>query len=105
MLAFHRLTAPGRRLFSCASASAQAPQGGRDVLDGVRRELVHNARRGAHREGRGDPDVLQVTVVVVEAEQQRPHDSAGLVPPVAGDHAVGGALVLDLEHRPRTSGW
>ena len=40
--------------------------------------------------------------VVEQAEEQRPDVGAGtvLVPAEAGDDAVGGPLVLDLEHRP-----
>ena len=49
------------------------------------------------------PDVLQLAVGV-EPEQQRADQrlvvGRGLVPPKAGEHAVGGALVLDLEHHP-----
>ena len=60
------------------------------------RELL--ARR--HRERRRDADVVQHAVIVVEAEQQRADGVlAALVPAEAGDHAVGGARVLDLEHR------
>jgi hypothetical protein len=43
----------------------------------------------------------QRAVVLVEAEQQRSDCvRAALVHPIAGDHAVRGALVLDLEHHP-----
>src|SRR2546425_467163 len=52
-------------------------------------------------ERRGDADVVQCATVVVEAQQERadhrPH--AVLVPAEAGDHAVGCARVLDLDHR------
>ena len=43
---------------------------------------------------------MQHAVVVVEPEQQRADERvlAALVPAEAGDHAVGGALVLDLQH-------
>ena len=53
------------------------------------------------RERRGDADVVQRALVVVEPEQQRADQRAGalLVPAEAGDHAVGGAHVLHLEHR------
>ena len=46
------------------------------------------------------PDRRELPVVAVEAEQQRA-DRVGpaLVHAVAGDDAVGGALVLDLEHQ------
>jgi hypothetical protein len=49
------------------------------------------------RERRAHADAVQLTVVVVEPEQHRAHAVAALVHPVAGDHAVGRALVLDLE--------
>ena len=54
-----------------------------------------------HRERRRHADVVQRAVVVVEAEQQRADQLAGavLVPAEAGDDAVGGAHVLDLQHR------
>ena len=55
-----------------------------------------------HREGRGHPDVLELPVGVPQAEEQRADQRARpvLVPAEAGDHAVGGAGVLDLRHRP-----
>ena len=45
---------------------------------------------------------MELAVVVEQAEQQRADVRAGpvLVPAEAGDDAVRGALVLDLEHRP-----
>ena len=46
-----------------------------------------------------DADVVQATVVVVEAEQQRADALAVLVDAVPGHRAVGRALVLDLHHR------
>ena len=51
-----------------------------------------------HREGADDPDRAQAPVVV-EAEEERA-DRVGprLVDAVAGQHAVGGADVLDLRH-------
>jgi hypothetical protein len=52
------------------------------------------------------PDVLQVPLAVPQAQQQRADESsrAVLVPPEAGDDTVGGALVLDLGHRPLPRG-
>ena len=46
--------------------------------------------------------MVERALVVVQAEQQRAdvRARAVLVPAEAGDDAVGGALVLDLEHRP-----
>ena len=44
------------------------------------------------------PDVVQVAVVVEQAEEQRADAVAVLVPAEPGDHAVGRALVLHLRH-------
>ena len=46
-----------------------------------------------------DADVVQIAVVVVQPEQQRSDPVAVFVDAVAGDHAVGGALMLDLDQR------
>jgi len=45
---------------------------------------------------------MEVSVVVEEAQQKRSDVRSGpvLVPPEPRHHAVGSALVLDLEHRP-----
>src|SRR6185436_13782622 len=53
-----------------------------------------------HRERRRDAHVVQVALVVVEAEQERAEQRALalLVEAEACHHALGGALVLDLEH-------
>src|SRR5215472_15017235 len=58
------------------------------------------AHRGPER--RGDPDMVERVIVVIEAEQERADHRAGalLVPAEAGDHAVSRALVLHLDHRP-----
>src|SRR5436190_907532 len=70
-----------------------------------RRELLDQRAPRRHRERRRHADVVKDTRVVVEAEQERA-DCLGaallgaLVPAKAGDDAVGGARVLDLEHRP-----
>ena len=45
--------------------------------------------------------MVQHAALVVEAQKQRPHEAfTGLVPSKARDDAIGGAHVLDLEHRP-----
>ena len=47
------------------------------------------------------PTDASVAVIAVQPEQQRADRVvAGLVHAVARDHAVGGALMLDLEHHP-----
>src|SRR4051794_37255474 len=44
--------------------------------------------------------MLEDACIVVQAEQERADDAcAGLVPAKAGDDALGGARVLDLDHR------
>jgi len=54
-----------------------------------------------HRERADHPDARELARRPVEAEQQRADRVvAGLMRPVAGYDAVGGALVLDLEHDP-----
>ena len=52
-----------------------------------------------HRERADHPDRVELAISGVETQQQRadPVVSAG-VGAIAGDHAVGGALVLDLHH-------
>ena len=89
---------PGRPL--CLLVGPFAPRMLRQVVRDERLELGDEARPSGHRERRGDADVMQATVVVVESEEQRTHDPAALVPAEARDDAVGRALVLDLEHRP-----
>jgi hypothetical protein len=73
-----------------------------------RRELLDELGPTLGGEGRADPDVLQAAALVVQPEQQGPQQrlllARGLVQPVAGDHDVGGALVLDLS-MVRTFGW
>ena len=99
LVAFHRFGAPGMRPPSPASV------GGAPVAPGVigqgvglvRRHLGDELLAAGGGEAGGHPDVVQRAVVVVEAEQQRAHAVAALVGAVAGDHAVGGALVLHLQ--------
>ena len=65
-----------------------------------RRQFVSQLPAHRHREGRGDADVLQHAGVVVQAQQQRAHGILAVaVPAKARHHAIGGARVLDLEHR------
>src|SRR5262245_44552497 len=53
-------------------------------------------RRG---EAARDANMMQLSLRVVETEEQGP-DAALLVRSAAGDHAVGGTLVLHLAHHP-----
>src|SRR5205823_5011831 len=47
-----------------------------------------------------DADMLQRAGLIVESKEQRAHGVvSALVPAESGDHAVGGARVLDLDHR------
>ena len=65
-----------------------------------RLELFDQLLALLHRERRGHADVMQPSLVVEQSEQQRADDVGFLlVPAKTGDHAVGGARVLDLEHR------
>ena len=78
-----------------------APRVVGDVAD-QRLELLPQLGAPRRREAGRDPDVLELAVVVVQPEQQRADQRllgrGGLVLAVAGEHDVGGALVLDLEH-------
>ena len=105
-----RRTGPCRRSTgwsrSCA-ACARRPRARPSSTGGRRTSVtsgcssVNSSRRAGHREGADDADRGQHAAVVVQAEQQRADRvRAGLVHAVAGDHAVGGALVLDLAHHP-----
>src|SRR5262249_7214814 len=47
---------------------------------------------------RGEADVMQKAVVVIEPEQQRADHQFALIVPEAADHAVRTAVVLDLLH-------
>src|SRR6185369_4773276 len=81
-------------------AGPRAPRVIDDRVLAERRELFHQLLAHRHRERRGYADVLQHAAVVIEAEQQRPDSVlAALVPAESRDHAIGGANVLDLEHR------
>ena len=63
-----------------------------------RLQLLEELPTAIHREGADHPDVGE-HARVVEPEQERPDRiGAALVQPVPGHDAVGGALVLDLEH-------
>ena len=68
-----------------------------------RLELPHELLAHGHRERRGHADVLQLAAVIVEAEEQRADRVLTcLVPAEASHDAVGGARVLDLDHRALT---
>jgi hypothetical protein len=67
---------------------------------GERRELGQQLAPERSGERRGNPDVMQPSVIVVQAEQQRTDALTVLVDPVARHGALGGALVLDLHERP-----
>jgi len=66
-----------------------------------RRQLRHQLLAAFGRERPGDADVLERTVVVIEAEQERADHRARavLVPAESGDDAIGGARMLGLDHR------
>src|SRR5919198_913253 len=100
---------PGQVLLGVPAGDRARDPRGRDraeprvLLAGLRPvggQLVQQLPPPCHREGGGHADVLQPVLLVVEAEQQRADHRAALVPAEAGHHAVGGPLVLDLEHHP-----
>jgi len=64
-------------------------------------EQRHQLLADFHIERRRHADVMEIAMLVIETEQERADafTLAVLVPPEAGDDAVGGARVLDLEHR------
>ena len=80
------------------------PVAPRVLLDRAHQRLQLLDELGPARLGEAgaDADVLELALVVVEAEQeaaeQRPLGGGVLVLAVAGDDHVGGARVLDLEH-------
>src|SRR3954453_14903385 len=71
-------------------------------IDAQRRELFDQLLALRRGERRRHADVLQAPVIVVEAEEERADHRAGtvLVPAEAGDDAIGGARMFDLDHRP-----
>src|SRR5207253_662563 len=66
-----------------------------------RRQLEGELLAHRGRERRGDPDMVERVIVIVQAEQERADHRAGalLVPAEAGNHAISRALVLHLDHR------
>ena len=103
-MAFHRLTAPGRRWAAApgpaAAHDAHSPTGGVVAEVAVGLDLGHQLQATGRREGADHPDVVQHPVVVIQAEHEGTDTVAALVPPEPGDHELGGALVLDLPHGP-----
>src|SRR5262249_58526298 len=61
-------------------------------------EFLGQRRLLARLDGRGEADVMQQAVVVVEPEQQRADHLPALIVAEAADHAVGAAVLLDLDH-------
>src|SRR5258705_7772819 len=49
-------------------------------------------------DARGEADMMQQAVIVIEPEQQRADHRLSFVVAKAADHAVGAAIVLDLPH-------
>ena len=98
--AFHRLVSFLRGVRSPCSCAAQFHGCPSNVGD-QRLHLGEQLLAPGHRERPDHPDRGQHAALVVQPEQQRADGvRAGLVHPVAGDHAVAGALVLDLGHHP-----
>ena len=93
--AFHRFWPPGAR--PAAWASAQPAHGALEARLAVGRQLVDELTAAGHAEPGRHADVVERAFGVVEPEQQRADASAVFVRAEAGDHAVGGPLVLDLD--------
>ena len=89
---------PARRLR--VGLGPRAPRVAGEVLDRVRRELVDQLGAGAIGNDAATPTCWSAPSSSYRPSSSEPTTPAGLVPAVAGDHAVGGALVLDLEHGP-----
>src|SRR3989441_3286870 len=95
--------AAGRARHPSPSLEGAGPLPPRVRHEGVlaqRSELLRDPASLRHRERRGHADVVECSLRVVEPEEQRadPLARSLLVPAEAGDHAVGGAHVLDLDH-------
>src|ERR1044071_1209522 len=79
------------------------PVAPRVVVHRVLAQRLALVRKGfalLHREGRCDANVVECALTVEQAQQQRADVRlADFVPAEAGDDAVSGPLVLDLEHR------
>ena len=78
----------------------RARGGSRRRRPGTARARSTSSRRRAAVNPDATPTWCRTPVVVVQAEQERTDDPAVLVPAESGHHAVGGALMLDLQHRP-----
>ena len=103
LLAFQRLR-PARHALppSCACASAHSVHGWSSSASSAIAAASSASSSLAHaapRSSLATPTWCSVAVVVVEAEQQGSDALAVLVDAEPGDHAVGGALVLHLQHR------
>src|SRR5262245_39708166 len=92
---FQRLLAPGA-LRLLLRLGPVAPRVTLECLLAQRGQLGDELLPRGIRERRGDADVVEYTLVVVEAQEERADHRARalLVPAEAGDHAVRGALVL-----------
>ncbi len=76
----------------------RAPRMAGDIVHPQRRQLLDQRTPPGHGERGAHPDVLQLPVVVVQAQQQGADHRPALVQAVARHHTVGGAGMLDLEH-------
>ena len=66
---------------------------------GQRLQFVQQLTSELGRERCRDADVVQLTICVVQAEEQRSDALAVLVDPIAGHNAIGGPGVFDLDQR------
>src|SRR5437868_499088 len=80
----------------------RAPGMSFERLLAIWRQKLHQLKSFCIGETGADANVLEISIVVVETEQQRSNFRflAALVPAKSGDHAVALALVLHLEHHP-----
>src|SRR5438105_3519648 len=53
---------------------------------------------------RGEPDMIEPAVAVIETEQQRADQRAALVVAEAADHTIGATQILDLLHAAAIAG-
>ncbi len=89
---------PFRRALCAPSAGPARRLSGKPRLPDELLQLGGELRALFRREARGEPDVMQQAFVIVQAQQHRADNSRFLGVTKASDHAVGGPLVLHLDH-------
>src|SRR4029077_8378516 len=94
-----------QRLPLCTALGGPATRSARRVAGEAwtAAQLLQLARQGGAlivTDRRGEADVVEQSLLVVEAEQQRSHQTLAGRVAKAADDAVGRAQALDLEHGP-----